>query len=375
MPRATSDGSETLRMHRQQNQDDMPDSHSKVARPTSRWKKAAFVLGALLVGLGLTGLGAEVVVRVVFPQVDAERWFESDPRYGYVLRKNFHQTYRYPQAGVTYDVFTNSMGLRDKEYDLSRTDTRRVLLLGDSFTFGEGLAAEFNFDSKLEALLSASPDPWYVLNAGIGGWGTLQETTYARDHFADFDPDVVVLTFCGNDPTDDLKFLSGMRDIERGSFYFPGKAFVRNHSHLYRLIFYRFRGQLQSWLLRSRVAEQQKVVVDKQSQGVVTRESWERTREMIEAFRTDFLAFKPEGFVLLQATNPLHVRTREFLQSLSNGRDLIYVDLHDEALELGRAGMRMAHDGHWSEKMHEISARAIFGAIRAVLDRGSQDSQ
>ena len=332
----------------------------------SRKKKVAFSLATLSVGFVLMLLGAELVVRIVFPQVDAERWFKSDSRYGFVLRKNFHQVYRYPQHDVTIDVFTNSLGLRDKEYDLARVDIHRVLLLGDSFTFGEGLNAEFNFDNRLESLLSTTGAPWYVLNAGVGGWGTLQQTAYARDHLSSYSPDVIVLTFCGNDPSDDLEFLSGMSDSEHGRIRFPGKKFVRNHSHLYRLLFYRFRGQLENWMLRSRIEAREQSTVDAQSQGVMTDQLWARSLATIKEFHADFLAHNPKGVMLLQATNPLHERTRELLASLSNGGDLIYVDLYEEARTLGPSGMRLAHDGHWSEKMHDISARALFRTIRAV---------
>src|SRR5262245_40145766 len=143
------------------------------------------------------------------------------PRYGHVLKKNFYQRYRYPQVGVEIDVKTNSLGLRDKEYDLSGKGRKRVLLLGDSFTFGEGLNAELIFASKLEALLATEPNGWLVVNTGVGGWGTLQETLYAKDHFELFRPDVIVLTFCGNDPSDDANFLNKSSDNEKGKFYFP----------------------------------------------------------------------------------------------------------------------------------------------------------
>src|SRR5262245_42777023 len=166
-------------------------------------------LMALFVGTTLALLVGELAVRLLIPQVDVEMWFESNPRYGHTLKPNFHQQYHYPSAGVTVDVRTNSLGHRDREHDLARTDLRRLLLIGDSFTFGEGLDVEHSFATRLQALLDAGGLKYDVINAGVGGWGTAQETTYARDNFGRFRPDVIVLTFCGNDPDDDAEFQSG----------------------------------------------------------------------------------------------------------------------------------------------------------------------
>ena len=331
-------------------------------------RKLVFLAVAAGLVLLVALLAGEVVVRIVLPQNDAERWFQSDERYGYVLKRNFHQRLHYARLDVAIDVRTNSLGLRDREYDLSRSDAKRVLLLGDSFTFGEGLDVEFIFDTKLETLLNGTGEPWIVLNSGVGGWGTLQQTKYARDHFELFRPDVIVLTFCGNDPWDDVAFEMDIKDNERGRFYFPGKAFIRDHSHLYRFLFHRFRGQLESWILRSKLSKQATVVVDQQSQGVSTEGMWGRTLTRIREFHHDFRALHPDGVLLVQTTNPLHERIRQTLQSLSNGRDLLYVDLRDQARELGAENMRMPHDGHWSERMHALSAEALFQAIQAATD-------
>lgn len=332
----------------------------------SRKRKLAFIAVATALVLVVALLAGEAVIRIVFPQNDAERWFQADERYGYVLKRNFHQRLHYARDNVTIDVRTNSLGMRDREYDLSRSDAKRVLLLGDSFTFGEGLDAEFIFDTKLETLLNGTGEPWIVLNTGVGGWGTLQQTKYARDHFELFRPDVIVLTICGNDPWDDVAFEMDMKDNDRGRFYFPGKTFLRNHSHLYRFLFRRFRVQLESWILRSRLSKQAKVVVDEQSQRVSTERMWGRTVSLIRDFHRDFRASRPDGVLLVQPANPLQGQIAQTLQSLSNGRDLFYVDLRDQARELGPDNMRMPHDGHWSERMHALSAEALFQAIQAA---------
>lgn len=50
----------------------------------------------------------EIVARLFFPQQEAMRWFLSDEKYGYVLKKNFHQKYHYAGSDFVMEVKTNS---------------------------------------------------------------------------------------------------------------------------------------------------------------------------------------------------------------------------------------------------------------------------
>ena len=73
-----------------------------------------------------------------------------------------------------------------------------------------------------------------LINTGVQGWGTLQKTRYALDHFEDFAPEIVVITFCRNDPSDSAYFLKKGHSFD--AVWFPGKVFLRNNPHLYRFL-------------------------------------------------------------------------------------------------------------------------------------------
>jgi hypothetical protein len=73
-------------------------------------------------------------------------------------------------------------------------DTRRVLILGDSFVFGVGLDAGERFSDVLGRALPADVE---VINAGVPGWGTDQEMLFYESSLRRLQPDVVVLTFLG----------------------------------------------------------------------------------------------------------------------------------------------------------------------------------
>jgi hypothetical protein len=343
------------------------------ARPASTaGQRAAFFVAAMLIAFVGFAVILEVGLRVVLPQPEAERWFESNPRYGHTLKKSFHQTVRYPTAGVEVDVRTNSLGLRGGEIDLARTDLVRILLVGDSFTFGEGLNVDEIFATKLARRLNQKGERVMVINAGVGGWGTLQATRFARDHFGDFQPDVVVYTFCGNDPDDDAEFLQGRIDNERGRLWFPGKVFLRDRSHLYRFLYYRVATLLHVRRQRAKQRRDPSIAVDPQSATLISDEQWGRTVEAIMAFGREFRAWNPDGLFLVQATYPVNPRTRVQLGKLDDGAAVRYVDLHDDVLRIGLARVRLPYDGHWTAEMHTASAEDLAAAIEVsgVMKRG-----
>ncbi len=123
----------------------MKDNSKTKIKLTTKKKIFYFLLMIALTAI-IALFTLEIVVRLFIPQQEAMRWFLSDEKYGYVLKKNFHQRYHYLGYNFIMDVKTNSLGLRDKEYDLSRTDVKRILLLGDSFVFGHGVNIEDRFD-------------------------------------------------------------------------------------------------------------------------------------------------------------------------------------------------------------------------------------
>jgi lysophospholipase L1-like esterase len=103
------------------------------------------------------------------------------------------------------DVKINSQGLRDYEYSLTKpAGVYRIMLLGDSTTFGWGVPVNETTAKILEQNLNAKHLPGYdqveVLNAGVGNYDTVQEVTYYETRGQAFHPDLVVLVYFINDP-------------------------------------------------------------------------------------------------------------------------------------------------------------------------------
>ncbi len=100
------------------------------------------------------------------------------------------------------EVRINTGGLRDAR-ELARPkpgNVYRVLLLGDSHTFGWGVDWEDTPGEQLERLLEPSTDlEVEVVNAGVPGFNTAQEAAYLEHRGLDLEPDCVVVLFLGND--------------------------------------------------------------------------------------------------------------------------------------------------------------------------------
>jgi hypothetical protein len=156
----------------------------------------AFMFAVLLMGLAL-----EVWVRASWePRNGVPGFFLSDPARGIRLAPGYSGWF----AGVP--VHINSLGLRDsREYSLAKAPgTFRILVLGDSVTFGHGSVNEHTYPFLLEQRLKAwRPDVhWEVWNAGVPGYNTTQELAHLRELGTKAAPDLVVVGFFENDVID-----------------------------------------------------------------------------------------------------------------------------------------------------------------------------
>ncbi|MYD85400.1 MAG: SGNH/GDSL hydrolase family protein, partial [Acidobacteria bacterium] len=100
-------------------------------------------------------------------------------------------------------VENNRLGFRERDFDsLKPPGTYRVMVLGDSFTWGVGLAPDERYTAVAERLLnSASADRVFeVLNFGVPGIPTTTERDILDQYRAVVDPDRIVVGFCINDP-------------------------------------------------------------------------------------------------------------------------------------------------------------------------------
>jgi len=133
---------------------------------------------------------------------------EWDPELGWRLKPGTYSI-KAPESISRHAIYINSLGLRNKEVGLQKPEgKRRVLVLGDSFTFGVIAREEQLFTSLLERKLNdgSSPDAYEVLNAGVPGYGTAQQLLWLRRlHAAGLTADTYFLCMYTNDILDNMR--------------------------------------------------------------------------------------------------------------------------------------------------------------------------
>lgn len=97
----------------------------------------------------------------------------------------------------------NSLGFRDHEYiNPKPSDTYRIVCLGDSFTWGQGVHQNDVYAKKLELLLNEERKDisrFEVINCGRCGYSTSEERYCLLQQAMEYSPDLVILQMCDND--------------------------------------------------------------------------------------------------------------------------------------------------------------------------------
>ena len=92
-------------------------------------------------------------------------------------------------------VVTNSLGLRDHRPPHKSVDKKQVLVLGDSFTFGYGVALEESYPNLFEQILNETSEVtgYEVINAGVPGYDTVDEAELLRKIIPHYSPELVIV--------------------------------------------------------------------------------------------------------------------------------------------------------------------------------------
>ncbi len=184
----------------------MPETPLSPSR-SPRW--APFAL--LLVSVAATFTLVEILLRLFLPYHPAtigHLTSRNGQRFGWGFGPHETLRIRHPDTGEVASGRTNNLGWRDRD----RTPARRrgllrILVTGDSNTFGVGVRDEETYTRVLEDALRADGLDAEVMNVAYGGFGTDQELEAVSELLPDYRPDLVIAQFCENDLADNLAFV------------------------------------------------------------------------------------------------------------------------------------------------------------------------
>ncbi len=159
---------------------------------------AAFI--SLLIFFVLLEVSLQIYTRLfIYYDVEMSRYAvevkqkADNPKIGHVHTPNAEAFL------MGHDVRINSDGFReDQEYTVERNENYRIAVLGDSLTFGWGVAKEETFEVILEEMLNEKR-PTEMINFGHGNYNTSQQVNLFKDKGLKYNPDKVVVFYFIND--------------------------------------------------------------------------------------------------------------------------------------------------------------------------------
>jgi lysophospholipase L1-like esterase len=263
----------------------------------------------------------------------------------------------------------NSLQLREPEPRPRRAGVRRVVVLGDSFTEGQGVKEHDAYPRVLEGALNASGGGWEVLNFGRRG-ADFPALQHAFDEVMAQDPDVVVYGMVLNDceRTEEFRtrhpfvteWLEGPRHklvlmAGRPPFGTRTAFFVRRRIDQYRLD-----RAMRAWYV--------------ELYGEVNHEGWRRMQAAIETMHRRMAL---RGGHLLVATWPVLAHfddypfrgAHETVGRFCHSGGIAWADLLP-ALQ-GRAAEDLwahPHDPHPNALAHRLVAESLAPAVRRLAD-------
>ena len=346
--------------------------------------------------------GAEVMVRLFAPQLTyrfPQGLFSPDAHTSYRLTPDFEGTLDTPEYRTPVRI--TSQGLRDdREYHEPAKDALRIVMLGDSFVMGVGVALEETLTEQLERSLGEriSDRRVEIVNMGVAGYSTRQELAALEARGLGYAPDLVVLGFfVGNDfsensgpplRAEDGYLVNPVR--QQGMIPYSVRRFVKLHSQLYHFVWplqrrLRGHGAIESRDSARRIAEI--FLADDAAAGAITTPSFEALDELVTAcerleLRLAVILIPDHSQVVPASWDRLVQQTENdpgtYAASAPNRRLRLYLehrgvptlDLLPAFLEReDRDDLYLPIDKHWTASGHDVATDAAADFVRPLIEQ------
>ena len=162
--------------------------------------KNAFKLIAIVI---LISIAIEVILQIAD---QTPKLTEPDE----ILHHKFISNLKFHSKTNEWDVFynINSFGLRGEEVELTKN---KILVLGDSFTFGIGVNLNQTFPELLKKKINGHGKNIEVVNAGVISYSPVLEYLFLKQKISTFKPSLVILNFDMSDLQDDYNYFSSAK--------------------------------------------------------------------------------------------------------------------------------------------------------------------
>jgi hypothetical protein len=189
----------------------------------------------LLAGIVIALVVAEILTRLLVEEQMVQLELQNLHRVSenenilYEMRPESYLRFFYKAENEWIEYKINSLGFRDDEVTPEKLpETFRILVVGDSVSYGIRVNHPFVYSERLEHYLNArSKNPslrYEVVNASVCGWNTFNEVSFIGATGIKLDPDIIILQFHPNDvdnPSGHLGTTAVYHFHEMPAEYFP----------------------------------------------------------------------------------------------------------------------------------------------------------
>lgn len=365
------------------------------------WKKAVF----LAIPWAVMAVALETATRLFFDPPEAARpandlkMSEPHPDRIWQYKANFSQ--RFENSEFATDIRTGAWRLRDED-PTDSTDIR-ILVVGNSFTFGWGVQEDLRYSEVLERLLEdALPGRTVrILNAGHWLYTFDQHLLVIKELVPRFRPHLVIHGVYGSHvlSIDDHSWITDESgNLERVRFASAQKhILVRPDGALQHTNMWietppfgsRFLAKgFQKYFRWKQIREAQtgaRAILNPKSQEL--DEAWTKTRQAIQQADV-FLSERSIPYIVFHVPQRGEVRPPEWAEDLKNGveegifdldlvegrfREIVdgssalWVPLLSAFREADDSSVYFSRDPHWTAAGHALAARSLLPAVQALM--------
>ena len=346
-------------------------------RPDRFWPRLLVATLATLLGFLL----AEGLLGLILPPPivwrTAQERYRNHPTRLFDLRPN--------QQVFTHDkpARINGLGFRGAEVETPKPEGRfRIVVVGDSVTFGNGVGDDETYPAQLARLLNgAGLAKVEVINAGIPAYDTWQQGLLLEEVVLSLEPDLVVLGFYENDITQRPKAIHPVVNEEGespraglGAWLGERWIFLLKKSRVLMLAWEAYQRARAHWLPSPAAAGRKALLQGDQHPALEA--GWEEVdrslRHMSGLLKRAGIPFRIVVFPM-----PEQVWNADASSSTYQGRlQGIAKEIEVPTLDLLPAFRKAAADGqtlyvfwdwHPNDEGHRVAARAIEAFVRSVV--------
>ncbi|MGE3270676.1 MAG: SGNH/GDSL hydrolase family protein [Chloroflexota bacterium] len=363
----------------------------QTARRRPRTSGTVRVLGRLafvLIGLVVPLVALELIFRVAGPVLPGDYQTaqivavsEAFGRQNMANRSGWKRS-----SEFSVHVQVNSKGLRGPETPYEKpAGVYRILVVGDSFTFGGQVEEEETLTARLEEQLQAAlaaqgsaPFKIETINAGVDGWNTANEIAWLRTEGFRYEPDLVLLMFyAGNDPGENYDTLKAVRRLgveTDSSAHLPAREFRQWLADISRLYAYLETGVIAKLAPPpptdlADLSETAELNVRRSTDPGRREAGWQLSGDLVKQFG-DLCEEHGVGVLLVGIPTVEHLfdltRPPNPFQAIADAAQMPVIDLlmpfRSEPPDVQQA-LYFPKDHHWTPTGHQVATKYVTGDL------------